>query len=81
MQSGLIWLALLGFVNSMIALYYYLVVLKVMYLHHSAEDGQPVAMPVTWKVALIVCIAGVVVLGTIFAPWYGAASSAAASLF
>jgi len=57
------------------------VVLKVMYLQHSPEDDQPVAMPVAWKVALIVCIAGVVVLGTIFSPWYGAASSAAASLF
>jgi NADH-quinone oxidoreductase subunit N len=80
-QSGLVWLALLGFINSMIALYYYLVVLKVVYLYRSDEDSKPVGMPVTWKVALIVCIAGVVVLGTIFSPWYGAASSAAAALF
>jgi NADH-quinone oxidoreductase subunit N len=80
-QSGLVWLALLGFINSMIALYYYLVVLKVVYLYRSEEDSKPMLMPVTWKVALIVCIAGVVVLGTIFSPWYGAASSAAAALF
>ena len=80
-QSGLVWLALLGFINSMIALYYYLVVLKVVYLYHSEEETRPVVMSVTWKVALVVCIAGVIVLGTIFSPWYGAASSAAASLF
>jgi NADH:ubiquinone oxidoreductase subunit 2 (subunit N) len=65
----------------MIALYYYLVVLKVMYLQHSEGENQPVGMPVTWKVALIFCIAGVIVLGTIFSPWYSAASAAAASLF
>jgi NADH-quinone oxidoreductase subunit N len=80
-QSGLVWLALLGFINSMIALYYYLIVLKVIYLQHSVYDDQPVGMPVTWKVALIVCMVGVIALGTIIWPWYGAASSAAASLF
>ena len=80
-QSGLVWLALLGFINSMIALYYYLIVLKVIYLQHSVDDDQPVGMPVTWKVALVVCMVGVIALGTIIWPWYGAASSAAASLF
>jgi NADH-quinone oxidoreductase subunit N len=80
-QSGLIWLALLGFINSMIALYYYLVVLKVIYLYRSDEETKPIRMPAAWKVALVVCVIGVIVLGTIFSPWYGAASSAAVSLF
>ena len=81
MQSGLVWLALMGLINSMIALYYYLVVLKVVYLLRSDEEAKPLPVSITWKVALIVCVAGVIVLGTIFYPWYTAASAAAAALF
>jgi NADH-quinone oxidoreductase subunit N len=80
-QSGLYWLALIGLINSMIALYYYLVVLKVVYLSRSDEETKPLPVSVAWKVALIVCVAGVIVLGTVFYPWYTAASSAAAALF
>jgi NADH-quinone oxidoreductase subunit N len=80
-QSGLVWLALLGLVNSMIALYYYLVVLKVVYRNNEEEEAAPIAMGLSWKIALITCIAGVIILGTIFAPWYSAASAAASSLF
>ena len=40
--------------------------------HHISRRG---------KIGLGIGIAGVVVLGTIFSPWYGAASSAAAALF
>lgn len=80
-QSGLVWLALMGLINSMIALYYYLVVLKVVYLYRSDEETKPLPVGITWKVALIVCVAGVIVLGTIFYPWYTAASAAAAALF
>jgi NADH-quinone oxidoreductase subunit N len=39
-ESGLIWLAFLGFVMSMISVYYYLMVVKTMYLGQPAVDGK-----------------------------------------
>ena len=38
-QSGLIWLAVIGVLNSIVGLYYYLTVLKVVYLYRSERDS------------------------------------------
>ena len=44
-QAGLIWLAVVGVLNSIIGLYYYLTVLKVVYLYRS--DNEELPMPIT----------------------------------
>ncbi len=76
-QANMIWLALIGIINSIIALYYYLVVLKVVWLNRS--DHEQEAMPVTrpWALAVVVCVAGMLLLGTLFSPWYQWAMQAA----
>jgi NADH-quinone oxidoreductase subunit N len=80
-DSHLVWLVIIGIINSVVGLYYYLVVLKVVYLHRSENEARPLPMPGSWSVAIGICIIGILLLGTIFAPWFGLSSSAAASLF
>ncbi len=41
-ESGLIWLAFVGVINAIIGLYYYLTVLKVVYLYRSEHEDRPV---------------------------------------
>jgi NADH-quinone oxidoreductase subunit N len=80
-ESGLIWLAFVGVINAIIGLYYYLTVLKVVYLYRSEQDDKPVAVPRTYALALIVCVLAILLIGTLSAPWLGWASQAASSLF
>lgn len=79
-DANMLWLAILGIINSIIALYYYLTVLKVIYLYRSDGDTQKLAFGGPWAVALVICVAAVLVLGVVFAPWYNLAGLAAASL-
>ena len=79
-QSNMVWLAFMGVINSIIALYYYLNVLKTAYLYRSEGDEQALAISNTWKAALIICVAGILVFGVVFAPWYSWSSNAAMAL-
>ncbi len=80
MQSGMVWLAILGIINSVIALYYYLRVMKVMYVDQPVGSLKVDKLPAIWAAALAVCIIGVVLLGVVFAPFYNFISLAAAGL-
>lgn len=75
-QHNWIWLAIVGIINSVIGLYYYLTVLKVMFLYRSEDDEKPLPVAASWKVALVVCLVGVIVLGVILAPWYDISQAA-----
>ena len=79
-QSGLVWLAVLGVLNAIVGLYYYLIVLKVVYLSEP-KDTKPVPVMRSHAAALITTIALVLVLGIVLAPWYGWAAASAAALF
>ena len=67
-QANLIGLAVVGVLNSVIGLYYYLVVLKVAYLHRSEEETKPLLVPFSRKLALALCISSVVGFGIVIAP-------------
>ncbi|MCY3835097.1 MAG: NADH-quinone oxidoreductase subunit N [Anaerolineaceae bacterium] len=64
-DAGYTWLALLGVINAIVALYYYLVVVKVMYVDRSADDEVLIALPqpVSWLLG-VSCVA-ILLLGTI----------------
>jgi len=79
-QAHLVWLAIIGIINSVVGLYYYLVVLKVVYLLRSENETKPLAMSGSWSTAIVLCIIGIILLGTVFAPWFGLSNGAAASL-
>ncbi len=80
MQSQLAWLVIIGILNSIIGLYYYLVVLKVAYLDRSEGDEQPLRLDDTARVAVLLCVTGVVLVGILFAPLYELARAAAAGI-
>ena len=80
-EAGLIWLAVVGVLNAIIGLYYYLIVLKVVYLYESDEQDKPVPASQLQLGALVGSVALIIFLGTIFAPWYDLALSSASALF
>jgi NADH-quinone oxidoreductase subunit N len=80
-QANLIWLAIIGVINAIIGVYYYLIVLKVVYLYRSDDDDKPFPITRPNMLALVLLCIGIVFIGTIFAPWWGFADTAAAALF
>jgi NADH-quinone oxidoreductase subunit N len=80
-QQGLVWLAVIGVLNAIVGLYYYLIVLKVVYLYRSEKDNEKIATPRAYAVALAVCVIGILLLGTWAGPWIGWATTAARTLF
>ena len=77
-QSGMAWLAVIGVVNSVIGLYYYLRILKVMYLDLPASEWNFSHAPAGWIIAMVICVLGIVVMGVLLSPWFGWAAQAAA---
>jgi NADH-quinone oxidoreductase subunit N len=64
LQSNLVWLTVLGLINSAIASYYYLHILVVMYMNEPGEatkDLEP--MPLPLKAALLIPVLGTLILG------------------
>jgi len=83
-KFGMIWLAVVGIINSIIGVYYYLIVLKVVYLYRMEgenEEAHPIPITRPYSIALVVLSVGVVLVGTLFAPWFGMSSAAANLLF
>jgi NADH-quinone oxidoreductase subunit N len=80
-ESGLIWLAFVGVLNAIVGLYYYLIVLKVVYLYRSEEEDIPISVPRPYAVALAACIAAILIIGIASGPWLEATIGAAKSLF
>jgi NADH-quinone oxidoreductase subunit N len=83
-EAGWVWLAIVGVLNSIVGLYYYLNVLKYVYLYRMENQDEeqhplPVARPVL--IGLIVLVFGILLLGTLFGPWFGLATKVATSLF
>jgi NADH-quinone oxidoreductase subunit N len=61
-QEGLLWLVVIALLNSVIAAYYYLRIIKTMYMEEPASE-EPVASSAPVKVALVVCSIGVLYMG------------------
>jgi len=81
-QSGLTWLAVVGIINSIIGVYYYLIVLKHVYLFRDeATENQPFQISRPYAIALMVLALGVILIGTLFAPWFNMAAAGALDLF
>jgi len=66
-DSDLEWLAVLGVVNAIIGLYYYLVVIKTMFFDPSADEDDPVPMSTNYVWALGGSALGVIAVGTVLA--------------
>ena len=80
-KSNLIWLAFVGALNSIIGLYYYLVVLKHVYLYRSENEDVSVPVSAPSRIGLVILSFGIILLGIIVAPWFGISTTAAKALF
>lgn len=83
--TWLVWLAVAAVVNSAISLYYYLRVIRAMYVDapEATPDGAPaerVEVPAGTTVAVVVCLAAVLLMGLVPQPFIAAAMRAAQEL-
>ena len=80
-EADLIWLAVIGVLNAIIGLYYYLSVLKVVYLYRSEDEDKALPISRSYTFALIVLVFGIILVGTVLAPWFGITNTASAAIF
>ena len=78
-ESGYVWLAVIGVLNSAVSLYYYLRVVVFMWLKNEPVGSQPVASPGV-AVALAVTLAATIVLGIYPRPLFDFAVASARTL-
>lgn len=82
-QAGWTWLVVVGVINSIIGVYYYLTVMKYVYLYRlpgEDEEAHPIPVSRPYVVAITVLTIGVILTGTYFAPWFNLSTDAANSL-
>ena len=80
-KADMVWLAVIGVLNSIIGLYYYLIVLKHVYLFRSEEEDILINATTPVRIALITLTLGILIVGIAFTPWFGWSTSAASILF
>ena len=81
-NANLVWLALVGIINVIIGLYYYLVVVKVMYMERGEDEDRPIPVTTPYSWALGIAVAGVLLFGTILVtPLLDWATDAAHALY
>jgi NADH-quinone oxidoreductase subunit N len=80
-DANLTWLAIIGVLNSIVALYYYLVVIKIMFVDRSDDENKEIAIGMPYRWALVISCIGVVLLGVLASPVFEWASVAARGLF
>ncbi len=83
-KADWIWLAVVGVLNSIIGLYYYLNVLKVVFLFRAPnleDESKPLPVSRPHAIALGVLIFGILLVGILFTPWFDWSMQAAAGLF
>ncbi|MBI4355969.1 MAG: NADH-quinone oxidoreductase subunit N [Candidatus Omnitrophica bacterium] len=79
-QGQLFWLAAIGAVNVVISLYYYLLVIKQIYLRPAREDTElTVGLP--YRFVLYACLAGILGVGIFQRPFLALATTAIQSWF
>jgi NADH-quinone oxidoreductase subunit N len=83
-EAGLVRLVIIGVLNAIIGLYYYLTVIKVMFVERCErpeDEEDPVIVPTASRWVLGVTTLGMVFLGIYATPWYDLATKAAETFF
>ena len=83
-QANYTWLVIIGILNSVVGVYYYLNAMKYVYLYrmpNEDEENHPILLTRPYVIALVVLTLGVILVGTVFAPWFSWSDAAALNLF
>ena len=67
-DAGLWWLAGIGILMAFVGLYYYLSIIKVMYLYRSEEDDVPIPVSRAAQIGLVVSVLLIIYLGVSAGP-------------
>ena len=62
-KQWFIWLAVWAIINTVVSFYYYFRFIKVMYLGDRIADNKPLALSPALQAALVVAVAGVLIVG------------------
>ncbi len=79
-EQGMYVLAFLGAVLTVVALYYYLVVARRMYIE-APENPAPVPVPAVLQLAIVICLVGIIGMGVYPQPWVQACLQVALTIF
>ncbi|MBN1954520.1 MAG: NADH-quinone oxidoreductase subunit N [Anaerolineae bacterium] len=74
-KAGLVPLVVVAVLNVIVALYYYLNVVKVMYTVRSEHEEDAIAVPAPSRLVLVLSVTGVLLLGILAAPCYNVMSN------
>jgi len=66
-EQGMYWLVIIAVLNTIISLYYYLLVVKAMFLHKSEEPIEKIQGDFMMNIALVVIVFGILFIG-IYSP-------------
>ncbi len=78
-DSGYTWLAIIGVVNAIIALFYYLTIIKVMFVGEAEDESRYTIRPRLAAVLWVTGI-GILLMGTLASPWWNWAVEASQQL-
>ena len=76
-DAGLIWLAVIGVLNAILGLYYYLIVIRVLFVDRGEEEISAGPIAGTLRLGLLLSSFGILFLGVFATPWYTLAEQAA----
>ena len=79
-EQGMYALAFLGAVMTVVALYYYLVVARRMYIE-APTDPAPVRVPAALQLAIVICLGGIIGMGVYPQPWVQSCLRVALTMF
>ena len=65
LQSNLVWLTIIGVINSAIGAYYYLKIIVVMYMREAREEVPVLPIPLALRTALALTLAATIYLGVV----------------
>jgi NADH-quinone oxidoreductase subunit N len=80
-EANLEWLAIIGVLNAIIALYYYLMVIKIMYVDRSEDEDKLITLNTPARAMLGITVFGTLVLGIIPGPIFNWALDGAEAFF
>jgi NADH-quinone oxidoreductase subunit N len=80
-QSGHIWLAVIGVLNSAVSIFYYLRLLVLLYMKEPQESFPPLRVPVAFALVLLAAALGTLWPGLFPAAWFQAAQEGVRSIF
>jgi NADH-quinone oxidoreductase subunit N len=81
LQQGWLWLVVVGILNSIIGLYYYLRVLNVVYHHRSESENLPMPVTAPNAIALALLTIFIILLGVFFTPFFNISALAGSGWF